>query len=80
MTRKKRADHNGPFKAFDFDDWLKDEFEGFGTAFEEGMKGFSTSDFGKHMRNAQREQLMAVRSWLDHVIDALDDEDKDKQA
>jgi hypothetical protein len=30
-------------------------------------------DVRRHMRNAQREQLLAMRTWIDHIIGRIDE-------
>ena len=75
MTSK--ADDNGPTKAFDFEEWLKDGMKGFRDTVEGEMKGFNLSEFKSHVRNAQKEQLLAMRSLIDSAIDFLD---KDKES
>ena len=70
MTR--RADDNGPFKEFSFEEW----FCGGWHEFREEMRhnrGFVRKEsFRKHMRTAIKEQLMAVRDVIDGIIDELD--------
>jgi hypothetical protein len=65
-----------PVEEFVFEDWLRDGIKGFRTKVEKRMKaedaGFDTSEFRTHMRNAGKEQLLAVRSLLDSAIDWLD--------
>ena len=75
MTSK--ADDNGPTKEFDFEAWLKDGMKGFKQTVEGEMGDFDLSEFKSHVRNAQKEQLLAVRSLLDKAIDFLD---KDKES
>jgi hypothetical protein len=71
----KRYSHE-PVEEFDFEDWLRDGLKGVRSKFEHRMKGermdFDTSEFRQHMRNAGKEQLLAVRSLLDNAIDWLD--------
>jgi len=71
-----KADDNGPAKAFDFEEWLKDGMKGFKQTVEDEID-FDLSDFKKHVKKAQKEQLLAVRSLLDKAIDFLD---KDKES
>ena len=33
----------------------------------------------RHLRTAQREQLLAARAYLDHVIERIDDEDASRE-
>jgi hypothetical protein len=73
-----------PVEEFVFEDWLRDGFRGVRSKFEQRIKSedlsFDTSEFRQHMRNAGKEQLLAVRSLLDSAIDWLDKkEDSPKQ-
>lgn len=67
-----------PVEEFVFEDWLRDGVKGFRSKFKEGMKGegrgrpFDTSEFREHLRNARKEQLLAIRSLVDSAIDWLD--------
>lgn len=74
----KKYDHE-PVEEFVFEDWLRDGINGFRQKVESCMSGeaktFDTSKFRQHMRNAQKEQLLAVRSLLDSAIDWLDKRD-----
>ena len=72
MTDK--TDKNESFEEFVFEDWLRDGLKGMRGKFGHG-KRFDTSDFYAHIRNAQKEQLMAVRSLIDSAIDFLDREE-----
>ena len=65
-----------PVEEFVFEDWLRDGLKGFRHKIESRMsgkrKGFDASEFRHHMRNARKEQLLAVRSLIDGAIDWLD--------
>jgi hypothetical protein len=66
-----------PVEAFVFEDWLRDGLKGIRETIEERAKGgsrrkFDTTEFQSHMRNARKEQLLAVRSLIDSAIDWLD--------
>jgi hypothetical protein len=67
---KKRPTDNGPFKEFDFGDWFFGDWE----PCEEQMRHHNahSQNFRNHMRNAIKEQLMAVREVIDGVIEELD--------
>ena len=70
----KKYEHE-PVEEFVFEDWLRDGIKGVRSKFEHRMKGegrVDTSEFRQHMRNASKEQLLAVRSLLDSAIDWLD--------
>jgi hypothetical protein len=74
----KRYNHE-PVEEFVFEDWLRDGIKGFRKKVEKRMKieeaDFDTSEFRTRMRNASKEQLLAVRSLLDNAIDWLDKEE-----
>jgi hypothetical protein len=69
-----------PVEAFDFEDWLRDGIKGVRDKFENRMsskrKVFDASEFRQHMRNARKEQLLAVRSLLDSAINWLDQKEE----
>ena len=71
----KKYEHE-PVEDFVFEDWLRDGIKGVRSKFEHRMKGesmaFDTSEFRMHMRNASKEQLLAMRSLLNNAIDWLD--------
>ncbi len=68
-----RADDNGPFKEFRFDEWLRGGFEGMcGPHVKFKKVHLDTSEFETHMRNAAKEQLLAVRSLVDSFIDMVE--------
>jgi hypothetical protein len=81
MTKKK-YDHE-PVEEFVFEDWLRDGFKGFRQKIEGHMSGegkdFDTSEFRRHIFNAQKEHLLAVRSLLDSAIDWLDQKEKNTE-
>lgn len=74
MAEKKYS--HEPVEEFDFGDWLRDGVKGFRQKVESCMppesQNFDASEFRTHMRNAQKEQLLAVRSLIDNAIDWLD--------
>lgn len=74
----KKYDHE-PVEEFVFEDWLRDGLNGFRQKVEGCKPGeakkFDISEFRQHMRNARKEQLLAVRSLLDSAIDWLDKKD-----
>ncbi len=72
-----KADDNGPVKEFDFEAWIKEGMDGFKQTVDGQMKGFDVSSFKEHLRNAQKEQLLAMRSLLDSAIDFFDKDDDD---
>jgi hypothetical protein len=62
---------------FVFEDWLRDGIKGMRSQLEHCLKSearparFDVSEFRQHMRNARREQLLAVRSLIDSAIARL---------
>lgn len=97
-----RADDNGPFKEFTFDDWIRQGFEGFQKEFQGGFEEFRKQfdqnfeefqaefksaknqfdmpEFRQHLRNASREQLLAMRSLIDKALEYLDRQEERHQA
>ena len=71
MTTK--ADDNGPFKEFTFEDWFREGMQGFCGQIKFKKGRVNTSEFESHMRNAAREQLLAVRSLVDSFIEIFDE-------
>ncbi|MFN8456098.1 MAG: hypothetical protein U0401_15760 [Anaerolineae bacterium] len=66
-----------PVEPFEFEEWLREGLKGFRAKVEsctqpQGQRSFDTSEFRQHMRNARKEQLLAVRSLIDSAIDWLD--------
>lgn len=72
MADQKRADAGGPFREFDFEEWLRDGVEGIRGELERTKKSFDISDFRTHIRNAQKEQLLALRSLIDSAIESVE--------
>ena len=69
-----------PVEEFVFEDWLRDGIKGMRDTFESRMTAkrrvFDTSEFREHMRNARKEQLLAMRSLLDSAIEWLDPQEE----
>lgn len=80
MAERARADQDGPFKAFDFEEWLRDGVEGVRSEFKRTKQNFDISSFRIHIRNAQKEQLLALRSLIDKAIEALEKDETKKAA
>ena len=76
MTTK--ADDNGPFKEFTFEDWLRDGFEGMCSRMNCKPVNLDTAEFEAHMRNSAREQLLAMRNLVDKFIDYIDEQPDDE--
>jgi hypothetical protein len=65
-----KADANGPFKEFVFEDWVREGVRGmYG---EPKKERFSRSKFRSHMRKVYREKLVAVRDLIDKAINYVD--------
>lgn len=73
-----KADDNGPFKEFDFEEWLREGVEGVRGRFKSKKTHFDTSGFETHMRNACKEHLMAMRSLVDSFIDIVEEKEEAK--
>jgi hypothetical protein len=69
-----------PVEEFVFEDWFRDGIKGVRSKIESCMpgegKGLDTSEFRQHMRNARREQLLAVRSLIDSAINWLEQKEE----
>ena len=76
MAEKAKADQEGPFKEFVFEEWLRDGLEGICGGMKRRRERFDTSEFFTHMRNAQKEKLLAFRSLLDSALAVLEKEEK----
>jgi len=74
----KHADNNGPFKEFVFEDWLREGVEGVCNQMKFKTEKLDTSEFESHMRSAVKEQLLAMRSLVDSVIDYVDKKEEAK--
>lgn len=66
-----------PVEPFEFEEWLRDGLKGIRTKIEsckqrQSQRNFDTSEFRQHMRNARKEQLLAVRSLIDSAVEWLD--------
>jgi len=73
MTTQTKADENGPFKEFSFEAWLREGMQGCRRKVEQDGQKFNFNEVKRHLRQAQKEQLLAVRSVIDKVIERLDD-------
>ena len=73
-----KADDNGPFKEFDFEEWLREGVDGMRSRFKSKRTHFDTSGFETHMRNACKEQLLAMRSLVDSFIDIVEEKEEAK--
>lgn len=80
MTTQTKADDNGPFKEFTFESWLREGVEGCQAKMKRDFKTVNLADVQRHLRNAQKEQLLAVRSVIDKAIERLEEKEKPPQA
>lgn len=75
-----RTYNHEPVEAFEFEAWLREGLKGVREKFESRMsskrQAFDASEFRQHMRNARKEQLLAVRSLLDSAINWLDQKEE----
>lgn len=76
MAERAKADQGGPFKEFVFEEWLRDGLEGIRQEMKQKRASFDISSFRTHIRNAQKEQLLAVRSLIDSAIESLEKSEK----
>ncbi len=76
MAERTKADQEGPFKEFVFEEWLQDGIEGIRGKMEQKKADFDPSKFRQHLRNAQKEQLLAMRSLIDNAIEYLEKEEE----
>ncbi|MCB0208330.1 MAG: hypothetical protein KDJ52_03310 [Anaerolineae bacterium] len=67
-----KADQGGPFKEFVFLDWLKEGIEGIYEEAKDAKEQFEPENVRRHLRNASKEQLLAVRAVIDNAIDFID--------
>jgi hypothetical protein len=80
MAEKAKADQEGPFREFVFEEWLRDGVNGICGEWERNRPHVDTSEFFTHLRNAQREQLLAVRSLVDSALETLEKAGKKNKA
>lgn len=76
----KRADDNGPFKEFNFGSWVFEQMEDVCGQMKCGKGRVAATEFETHMRNAAKEQLLAMRSVVDSFIEIIDEKAKTKEA
>jgi len=74
MADRDKADQRGPFREFVFEEWLKDGIDGVRGKMEQRKAHFDPSKFRQHIRAAQKEQLLAIRSLIDSAIECVDRE------
>ncbi|MCB0192454.1 MAG: hypothetical protein KDJ65_10970 [Anaerolineae bacterium] len=74
-----KADQGGPFREFIFTDWLKEGIEGICEEAKDAKEQFEVENIRRHLRNASKEQLLAVRSIIDNAIDFIDKQEAKKE-
>jgi len=79
MPEKAKADEGGPFKEFVFEEWLRDGIEGMRQKMEQKKTHFDPSNFRKHIRNAQKEQLLAIRDLIDNAIGYVEKQEEKEE-
>lgn len=67
-----KADQGGPFKEFIFQDWVRENIEELCEEVETAKKQFEPDKVRQHLRNASREQLLAMRTVIDSAIEYID--------
>lgn len=72
MPERARADESGPFKEFVFEEWLRDGIEGMRHKMEQKKASFDPSNCRKHIRDAQKDQLLTIRSMIDKAIEHIE--------
>ena len=72
MAERFRADAGGPFKEFVLTEWLRDGIEATCNRMKHSKEQFEPANFRRHLRNAQKEQLLAMRSMLDNALEHLE--------
>jgi hypothetical protein len=80
MAARFRADAGGPFKEFVFSDWLRDCIEASCHRMKEGKEQLEPANVRRHIRNAQKEQLLAMRDMIDYALERLEEVKKEAGA
>jgi hypothetical protein len=62
---------------FKLNDWLAEGVHGMKARRRRVMKGLVPQEFGKHVRAARKEMLLAVRSLIDEAIEHTEKKDKE---
>jgi hypothetical protein len=77
MAGRYRADASGPFKEFVLTEWLRDGMEDMCHKMKYSKEQFEPVNFRRHIRNAQKEQLLAMRSIIDSALERLEKVDEE---
>ncbi len=72
MGERFRADSGGPFKEFVFTEWFRDEVDEMRQRIKRGKEQLEPDNFRRHLRHAQKERLLAMRSMIDAAIERLE--------
>ncbi len=72
MGERFRADSGGPFKEFVFTEWLREGLDGMCDQWKRGKEQLDPDNFRRHLRHAQKEQLLAMRNMIDAAIERLE--------
>ncbi len=75
-----RAHDNGPFKEFDFGQWFAENMRGCRKERHFDPDEIFGEKFGRHVRNAWKEQLLAARDVIDAAIERLEKMEPPRQA
>ena len=59
---------------FKFSDWLAEGVHGVKSSRRRVMSSFMPKEFGKHVKAARKEMLLAVRSLIDEAIERTEKE------
>ncbi len=79
MAGRYRADAGGPFKEFVLTEWLRDGIEGACDRMKYGKEQLEPANFRRHIRNAQKEQLLAMRSMIDSALERLEKTEEESE-
>ena len=77
MAARVRADAGGPFKEFVFTEWLRDRIEASCHRMKAGKEQLEPANVRRHIRNAQKGQLLAMRDMIDHALERLEEVKKE---
>ena len=73
MAARFRADAGGPFKEFVLTEWLRDCIEESCHKMKQGKEQLEPANVRRHIRNAQKEQLLAMRDMIDNALERLEE-------
>ena len=67
-----KADDNGPFKEFKFDDWLRENISCLRSEIKHKKEQANRTNFRNLLRTASKDQLMTMRNLIDNAIEQID--------